>query len=346
MRFRRRSEDNLVFDRQGVYYYGQSALNDFWLGRRWRSYVRTEQGAHMLLEDVHNALLPIGSSYDDKWSVELLSRAGRPSIADAEDFVIQALDREDHSYDVRDALQRFLPDCASNIMLEGRSLYEIVLRRDAETKSVKAVELIHLPLPSVGHDWQGWFQRVPKDVAAEAQRPCKMRLSQNRVFCFVWPKELGTDAYRRATLEAEVICRQRLMPAFYFPKAEVRPFLGVHFPRKKLPFDHEYHRETNFVAVGKVGKRWGYGHRSLMSDQMGDYYNFWRILHWERFVMRLRDLLLVQLNQALLQMEEWAGPLGYLEVKGLPTVKDCDQLIHELESGPESYGSLTKSLRL
>ncbi len=345
MRRHRHNTGTEKVDRCAVVYYGDSARSDFWLAPRWRNYSRLQQGAHMILADLHNALLPIGSSSDATWSVELLPRPDQTPRADAEEVVVRALDCRGHSYDVRDALQHFLPDCARNVLLEGTSVYEMVFWRDQENQNITAVEFHHLPQPSLKRIWRGWHQHLPAQVAKGANRPRKIHLPSNRIACFVWPKQLGSNGLRLATLEAEAVCQRRIIPSFYLPQAEVMPFLGVRFPRQKVPFDYKYHSDTNFKSVGRIGRSWGYGHRSLLSHQMGDFYYFWRTLEWERFVSLFRQLLLEQLNQALLKAEVWTGPLGYIEVKGLPSVQDYDKGFEELGSGPESYTALLKRLR-
>lgn len=338
--------ENLDVDCEGTFYFGSDEQFNLLHARRWRRYRNMEEGSHLLLRDIHLGILPIGSSHDEKWSVKLVARESQSPIQNAEEVLTHALDREYHAYDLRDGLQEFLPECAQNVVLEGRSVYEIVLWRDKQTQNVRALRLVHLPWPSVGKNWRGWYQRVPAQVARERHLSRRLYLEAGRIVCFHWPLQLGSNALRRATLEAEKIVTDRLMPSFALPRTEMLPFLGVHFPRQNVPYDYKAHSRARSAAHGCVGRRWGYGHRNLLMDEMGDFFYFERTLLWERFLVQLREALLLQLNEAIIRLEQLAGPLGQIQVEGLPSLSDADSALQKLREGPSSYSALTKPFRL
>ena len=293
--------------------------------------IDTAMDSHMLIEDVHNGILPIGNSDEDKWNVTL-----QPGNTAVEELLIGALDREGHAHDLQEALQEFVPDCAQNLMRYGECAYEIVRLVLPETDDVKRFDFMPIPAGSLRHQRGQWTQHLPSTVAIERKKPRVIPIEPERLILFSLPPILGTKKQHFQMLQNMVVLSKNIMPSF-----GMACLLGS----SSVPYDQTLFFKTRALATAEATKQIGYDQRSLFHEYCGDYYWFFRILKFHRFKIILRNSILSQLNNALPQIGTEFGPVGSIAIEGLPTIEDVEEAEKAMREGTRSLTEIMKPFR-
>jgi hypothetical protein len=289
----------------------------------------------MLADDVHNGILPIGHSHEEKWQVVI--QAGSVQV---EEIVACALDWEQHGYGLRDSLRKFISECARDIIRNGECVYELVKWKDPSSGEIELFEFMSVLPATLKYHRGHWQQHLPIHIAETRKKPQVIRIDKQRLIFFGLPTSAGAklqyenmvrNLYSLGRNSISKIGMQALDPST--PNSE------------RVPFDQTLNSLTRMKAAAEVTRHLGYNYRMRLHDQCGEYYFFMRELRFHRFKIEMRGAILARLNEALLTVETTAGPLGQIIIEGLPTIQDVDAAETCMREGTRSISDIMREFR-
>jgi hypothetical protein len=175
-------------------------------------------------------------------------------------------------------------------------------------------------------------QYVPLNIARQRNVKQYILLPQDSLLIFKPP------AYVRGKLiqmlRSLSILSGPIVPEFTFP-GENKP--------QKLPYDSGLHSHTRSTALAEATKLigWNAGNRWFRKE-VSDYYFYHRHLLFARFMIELRESILVTLNEGFKRVGGKMGFSGHLELQDLPTLADITKAQIHLLAGDQTFEAIVK----
>jgi hypothetical protein len=283
-----------------------------------------EMYPHMLIEDVGQQVMPLGTRHTERqFSVDLVPASERFEALLADAFEPNGRDG------LTDAACEFLRQTAQVCMHYGRAIYEIVYLRDDDGQIVE-LEFAYVRPRSITIDGDGYIQRVPEDLAQQWDVPTEIHGLAGDLMILTPPID-GEAIHRMLLALAEV---GRLQP----PEFVERQMLG----EEDIGYSATDEILTKDLALAEVSRHIGWDMRAMFSgrDTFLEYHTTVRRLRFERFLANFRTTLVEQLNRYLVQIGKVVGEDGQLVLKGLPGEDDVAAAEESLQLGEKDFKDL------
>jgi hypothetical protein len=112
--------------------------------------------------------------------------------------------------------------------------------------------------------------------------------------------------------------------------------------RGTTPYNFSRHQQERGELFAAVTEPIGWNVRRLFTDNRLEPYNVWRDLRFLEFKIRLRDLIIDRLNQALRQVGARLGFEASIELSGLPTLAAVEEAKDDLRTGRRGLAELAQ----
>jgi hypothetical protein len=283
-----------------------------------------EMYPHMLIEDVGQQVMPLGTRWTERsFSVDLVPASERFEglLADA----FEPGGREG----LTDAACEFLRQTAQLCMHYGRAIYEIVYLR-GDDGQVAELEFAYVPPRSISIDGDHYVQQVPKDLAEQWDVPSVIRGAVNDLMVLSPP--IDGEAIRRTLRALAEVGRPQL------PEFVERQMLG----EEDVGYSAKDEILTKDLAIAEVSRDLGWDMRAMFAgkDTFLEYYTTVRRLRFERLLADFRSTLVEQLNRHLIQIGKVVGEDGQLTLKGLPGKDTVAAAEESLRLGKKNFNDL------
>ena len=262
-----------------------------------------------------------------------LAQVAGPDAGRAAPLIGRALSGSDRTPSISDSVREFVRSTAQHLVIGGPVTYEIDYLYPQDAESGPPAEFrLELVLP--GTLSQHGHQPIQYIPAA-----------------FGGPQDKTGLTY--VELDSATLVTFRLNPAEEAAVRKMIRFLrtasalqGAEMPlieqsaRGGTPYSFpEHHREIgDLLAV--VTEPIGWNARELFQDDRLAPYEVWRQLRFAEFKIRLRDLIMEQLNTTLTEAGSQLDFRAAIELSGLPTLQDVDNAKNDLRSGRRSLNEL------
>jgi hypothetical protein len=110
--------------------------------------------------------------------------------------------------------------------------------------------------------------------------------------------------------------------------------------RGSTPYNFAQHQQELGELFALVTEPIGWNVRRLFTDNHLEPYDVWRELRFLEFKIRLRDLIIDHLNQALRQVGSRLGFEATIELCGLPTLAEVEAVKEDLRTGRRGLAEL------
>ena len=282
-------------------------------------------GTHGLIDNVHLSIMPYRGSKMKSFRVAL-----NPANQEVEALLEESIGRRDQR-DLVEAVSEFVRDCAALVMGDGKATYEIAYQHDENDKPVSFM-LLEVHPGSVRAKGKRLVQYVPPIVARERKLKGNfIDLTPEKFVFFELP------AYVRPEFEP-------MMNALAARSDNVFPdfvLSGMEEKGPRIPFDIEQFDRTKKMAVAQASKLIGWNGRFMIgSGFVTEYYQWHRLLLFERFKIELRDGIMAALNTAVERAGQKIGFAGQLVIEGLPTLADVQDAQEALATGSRTFGEI------
>ncbi len=286
----------------------------------------------MLIDDIRLLIYPIGGkSRREGFKVTFF-----PDDNELEKKIALGINYEHNSYRLSDALYDFMRYCVYNLLVYGKSYYEIVYYYSSD--DIVAFELIPLITITIRETRRKIFQLVPKKISEERDLPNKIQLEKGNVFKFEFPKEIKLDLQSILQDLADISSPNKMMPGFALK--------GMMNPGFNLPFDFKYVERAQTMAIAEITKDIGWNARSDYRGQALEYYWLVRELRFYKFLIILRNQIISDLNRCLVIVGENMGFKSTIQIEGLPKLEDVDLANKELKQGGVSFTEIIGRFQL
>jgi len=277
---------------------------------------------HMLIEDVALGIMPIGGRAEKRPFRVYLT----PPNDQVQKIIAAAIGQRDYSHDFAGAVCDFFHDCAQLMIAYGEAVYEVVYLSAGEVASPEAFQLVLVQPHTLIHRRGAFVQYVPADIAREKRLPRYVRLPADRLLVFHPP------AYVRRKLP-QILDSLAFLSREVYPEFALRQLEG----RSQAGFDSTAFMRSQKLALAEAGTLIGWSARSLLQEEMLEYYVLDRQLRFERFRIELRNNILAELNRGLTRAGEGIGFSACIEIEGLPTLADVAAARAALASGDRPF---------
>ncbi len=277
---------------------------------------------HMLLEDVRLMIMPVGGESRNR-DFQVAWSSGDQEV---ERLVAHALEPSRERRHLADAAYTFFSQCAENILIYDKPVYELVYLRDAGGTAV-GIELDPVSPQAFRCRGSQLIQFVPPEVARERGVPERIPLPPERTLVFRPPDYLGGE------LAGIMSSLAALSVSAGVPGFAVERMTGT---GARVPFDLDSYQRTDHLAMARAARAIGWNARGLFAADILDHYYARRHLWFQKFLVWLRRSILHSVNEGLARAGRVLGLEGHLRIEGLPDLQDIWAAEGDLESGAVS----------
>ena len=285
--------------------------------------------SHMFIEDVDVQVIPyVRLSEKEPFRVELV-----PPSEEVESLVAGALKSRDRGWreELASSLADFVRECTQSVITAGEAIYEIVYFSSLKDEKPVMFQL-ELIRPFTLKCRRGkYYQEIPEKVAERLGISQSIDLPQESILIFRLPPELRKSV--ELTLRTLVVLSKKIMPEFALNFAEAA---------SKFHYDSSDQLYFQKLALAHAGRALGWNARSLLTEDMLEFYTLKRQLLFERFKIVVRNSIVETLNDGLKLAGRRMGFEGRVCLHGLPTLSDVEKAEYELESGNKAFGDVLK----
>ncbi len=168
------------------------------------------------------------------------------------------------------------------------------------------------------------YQIVPERIAREKGVATKIELPPGEMLIFSLPKPLakGVRNLRNGLTRLSEI---RLATYAYA--------MGNTVPH----YDFKAHEETMNLALAQCSYPIGWNARNSIRDKVLTYYTMDSFLRWQRFLNKVRAVVVSIFNEAINRIREKHSIEGIIALEGAPTDAQIDESIDDLAQGRRSF---------
>jgi hypothetical protein len=288
------------------------------------------QFSHMLQEDLHLGIMPIGGrSTRPNFKVSLI-----PASPGIELMLCEGLSRSDSTRTLAEALWKFFDEASHVLAIYGRAYYEIVYYSKNDS-SITGFELNHISNNNI-HDTLGFrWQFIPRRQLweeAHPKRPKFIYLPNRCLMTLKWPTALGGIRRHGQLLRDLSLLSKDIMPEFAMEEMKA----GT----KTRVFDYTQYNHSRDVYLAKSTRQLGWHARGLLNDKTLEYFRIFRHLRFAHTTAVLREYILKELGNALSRIGNILGTKIQITVAGLPSSKDCETYMQELREAKLQFSDI------
>ncbi len=296
------------------------------VARHFRSLSReidTNPSAHMFVQDVHIAVMPIGGRFSQErdFSVEIQGSSEHRAVS-----ILQSLTDGDLFSEPN--LKELLSDVVNKIALYlasgGRSVYEII--RDKENE--EAWRLYSFTDRRLFRAFGKCIQIVPKSDR-QLWKKFYVIIPKEDIWEIAMPKVLGGFRGYRSILK-KLSRFSQIVPSFLMDEMSQQKW-PAYFNVKN------YEKEKN-LFVAKTTTRWGWHMRSSGLRIWTEFYAMYRFITFNWAKACLREHIIKELNHLFCQLQIDAE----IVVKGLPTAREILKTRQQMCEGKITFDEASK----
>jgi len=284
---------------------------------------------HMFPEDVSLGIMPIGGRTkrpDFKITIS-------PANKQAQAIIATGLDRRNSAHSLAESVCDLFRTVAANLCLSDRVIYEIVYLEERETKSLIGFELERVNQSQLIKKHGQVFQRLPPDVAKEANVSEMILLPKEDLIEFRPPKNFE-KALRDVRTNLSRLDELHL------------PELALRANKENIPYDFKAHMRSMNLALVEAVKPVGWYARGSYNQCVTSYYWIRLMLTFEEFKIELRHSMLATLNDVLKQIGQKLGFEAKIEISGIPLRIDVTDALRKLDSGGVPFTEIMNAFKL
>lgn len=293
---------------------------------------------HMLVEDLHLGVMPIGGRSDNPDFVVKLVPPSEEVAKLVREALPSSLGREP---DLTRAVCHFIDEAANIIAYFGKAFYEIVYYfSDNSRENIEGFEFERIMNPSVFSLFGIHMQVVPREIRnhrSDLASPIVV-LPRGETLVVSFPGQLGgASRYRKLLSQLQ-----------WFGRSVVPDFAAQDMARQKQTsgYDFSVYKRNQSVLLASITKHLGWTARQLFNEESLEFYQIYRILEFHKCKAILREHILNQINRSLHLVGKRIGFKARIEVEGIPQSKDYDEHIEQLLSGELSFSDALKTTRI
>jgi len=269
-----------------------------------------------------------------------MNRAGGPQIQitgpdahRAAPLIERGLSREDWVPSISDSVCEFVRSTAQHLVIGGAVTYEIdyLYPQDAPSGPPAEFRLELVPPGTLSHHGREPIQYVPAAFGGPRDKTGLTYVELDRATLVTFRLDPVDEAPVRKMV--------RFLRAASAAQGAEDQLVEQSMRRGTAYSFADYHRELGEL-VAEVTEPIGWNARELFQEDRLAPYEVWRQLRFTGFKIRLRDLIMEQLNAALAQAGSRLGFQAAIELSGLPTLQDVEDAKGDLRTGRRSLSDL------
>jgi hypothetical protein len=292
----------------------------------------------MLTEDLHLGIMPIGGrTKNPQFKVTI-----EPADSKVEKLIIDGLPtHHGQPYNLSEAVSEFIGEAAQILAYYGNAYYEIVYYYENES----AKRPISFTLDNISnyniHGLFGFFwQLLPKKSMQYAEEKTNrfIWLPRDRIVKLKLPDEIGGPRTQQLLLKDLAWLSKETIPKFAMDdmaKQEQQP-----------GYDFMTYRWNRDVYLGRITKDIGWPVRSLLNDQVSEFYQLYRYLKFEKTKAIIRENILSELNNVLKIAGKKIGFSAEIKIVGMPYPADFDTYIERLSAGKLKFAEIVNIMKV
>lgn len=295
----------------------------------------TSMYSHMLIEDIHLGIMPIGWQ-PDRFKFECRVEPTSPSVEE----LLKAgfpTHHGDPRY-VTEAICDFVDQTTHILICYGKAFYEIVYTYSDEDKTkIDGFRFNHVYNSNI-HSWFGlYWQCIPKAardrlVDDDEDKKRFIWLPPKHMFVLSFPRQLGGAHRLRKTIDQLAWVSKETIPKFSMKDMELQ--------KQQPGYEFSLYRENQDIFVMKLTKGLGWPARSLSSEKLLEFYQLYRYLRFERAKAILREHIINELNRTLIQVGKKVGFSAKIILDNCYTAKDVEGFISQLIEGKLQFSEI------
>lgn len=297
----------------------------------------TAMYSHMLIEDMHLGIMPIGWQ-PDRFKFQCTVESTSPSVEE----ILKAgfpTHHGDPRY-VTEAICDFVDQTTHILTSYGKAFYEIVYTYSDEGKAkIDGFKFNHVYNSNI-NSWSGlYWQFIPKAVRDRFaddgdDKKRFIWLSPNDMFVLSFPPQLGGERRLRKMIDQLAWVSKETVPKFSMKDMELQ--------KQQPGYEFSLYRENQDIFVMKLTKELGWPARSLSSEKLLEFYQLYRYLRFERAKAILREHIIKELNRTLIRVGKKVGFSAKIVLNNCYSSKDIDGYISQLIDGKLQFSEIIK----
>lgn len=264
------------------------------------------------------------------------ARVTGPDADKAWPLIERALSAQEWTPSLSDAVRKFVSSTAQYAVISGPVTYEIdYLYPLADASAPPAEFRLELVLPgTLAYHGRQPVQYVP-DACGGPQDKTGL------TYANLDPTTLVTFRLPPAEEAAVRKLVSFLRVATSLQGAEI-PLMERSRDRSGTAYSFAEHQRQRAELFAKATESIGWNARELFQDNFLAPYEVWRQLRFLEFKIKIRNLIMARLNEALAEIGSKMGFQAAIELERLPTLHDVEDAKNDLQTGRRSLTDLTR----
>jgi hypothetical protein len=294
--------------------------------------------AHMLVEDMHLGIMPIGGR-SRKQDFKILIE---PYSKDIEATLLQALkSHHGRPSNFTEAVCDYIDEVAHYIAYSGKAYYEIVYYYEkADSNKMVGFSFENIPNHCVKDVLGKYWQWIPHSIRHEQDISADriIILPTNSIVKYVMPKELGgVRNHKKLLSELQ-----------WLSKCTIPDFAMEHMSsQKQTPgYDFTTYNTNQSIYLTALTRKNGWNARSTYSNKMLECYEIYRYLTFEKTKAILRKSILEQLNKSIKAIGGVMGFEATIVIQGMLSPQDYIDNINKLLQGTLSFSEAVDLVKI
>jgi hypothetical protein len=237
--------------------------------------------------------------------------------------------------DIKRSVCDFVPRIASRLLQREKVVFEIVSLRDPKTNELVGCDLFEINVQTLTFEKNQVFQRVPSQIAAERNVPTIIDLDIERLAVFSLPPEFRDLAKIKQALGR--LGGGSLTQMYEASRQDTN-----------LGYDIKDHIRSEHLAIAAATRTtgWSANQTQTLYELFTEYYVLHRQLVFQRFIIGLREWILINVNEVVGRIANLWGKTASIEVSGLPILADVQRAQFELAQGARTFASVLDDFSL
>lgn len=306
------SNSELISSRKSIFYYSDvQGEGDPFLAKIPKYYLIGYPSA--LIRDVKYGVLPF-ENY--KISID-------PPNEEIKRLIGNGLNTERYNVNFEKAVSNLIKDCASSIMAFGEAVYEIIYFIDPTDNKIVKFKLGFIQHKTVMWQKNKLVQYIPEKLL-EQYKTSFIDLSPETILIFKLSDDLESKI-KKIMKELATLDHPPIVEEFLFNTT-----------KKNVPYDVNKHIHTQNMAIAKIGSSIGWIPPNI-SLKFNEYYDTYQFLLFQEFKIKLRNTILMTLNDGLKVIGDKMGFSAQIKIEGLPSLESVQTMKKDLERGTKSF---------
>lgn len=232
-----------------------------------------------------------------------------------------------YHHDIGDTFRDFINEVASEVTFFGEAYYEIVYFFENDSNKPSSFALERIVYEDINVKNKNAIVHIPKRVAKENSIKERYKISLDNLSVYKYPQPLGgRKALNKILMELSELSGMDLTLES--------------LKNNDFGFNQQAYFYKSDLLLAKATGNVKWDARGPFDKRITEYYKWWRLIEYKQSQRIFLNTIIGEINRVLSIVCKKIPVSGLLEIEGIPTIEEYDQLKNSLKDGEINFMDL------